>query len=69
MQFPTGGNMAHEPLARERKLTWLDSGADSKVWMEEDYWRVKMLFPEIIFSGIFYFVSLREVFLNETKCK
>jgi len=25
-----------KPLARERKLTWCDPGADSKVWMRED---------------------------------
>jgi hypothetical protein len=28
--------MRRKPLARERKLTRFDSGADSKVWMEED---------------------------------
>ena len=31
MQFPTGGN-AREPKGMSRG----DSGADSKVWMEED---------------------------------
>lgn len=28
--------MWRRPLARERKLTRYDSGADSKVWMKED---------------------------------
>jgi len=36
VKFPIGGNTANELLARERKQTWLDSGADSKVWMKED---------------------------------
>lgn len=35
VKFPIGGNEAQMPLARERKQTRLDSGADSKVWMEE----------------------------------
>jgi len=36
VKFPIGGNAANELLARERKLTRFDSGADSIVWMEED---------------------------------
>ena len=36
MKFPIGGNAVNELLARERKQTRLDSGADSIVWMEED---------------------------------
>ena len=36
VKFPIGGNAANELLARERKQTRLDSGADSKVWMKED---------------------------------
>ena len=36
MKFPIGGNAVNELLARELKLTRLDSGADSIVWMEED---------------------------------
>jgi len=36
VKFPIGGNTAEVPLARERKQTRFDSGADSKVWMEED---------------------------------
>ena len=31
MEFPTGGK-AREP----KGMIWLDSGADSIVWMEED---------------------------------
>jgi hypothetical protein len=36
VKFPIGGNAVYELLARERKQTRLDSGADSKVWMKED---------------------------------
>jgi hypothetical protein len=36
VKFPIGGNAATKLLARERKQTRLDSGADSKVWMKED---------------------------------
>jgi hypothetical protein len=36
VKFPIGGSTAIMLLARERKQTRFDSGADSKVWMEED---------------------------------
>ena len=55
MKFPIGGNAAIKLLARERKQTRFDSGADSKVWMEEDAFFEYLTFPEIIFQGIYYF--------------
>jgi len=36
VKFPIGGNAVNELLARERKQTRLDFGADRIVWVEED---------------------------------
>jgi hypothetical protein len=55
VKFPIGGSTAIKLLARERKQTRFDSGADSKVWMEEDAFFEYAIFPEIIFSGNFIF--------------
>jgi len=64
VKFPIGGNTAYKLLARERKQTRFDSGADSKVWMEEDAFFEYLTFPEIIFQGTFTFL---EVFKMENK--
>jgi len=42
-------------LARERKLTRFDSGADSIVWMKEDKVINVFMFPGVCIQGIFYF--------------
>jgi riboflavin transporter FmnP len=52
VKFPTGGNAANSPLARELTLTRCDSGADSKVWMGEDRMH---LFPWDYIAGNFNF--------------
>jgi len=43
-----------KPLARERKQTRCDSGADSKVWMKEDE-KMFIYIPWDYIPGNFYF--------------
>jgi hypothetical protein len=69
VKFPIGGNAAIRLLARERKQTWLDSGADSKVWMKEDAFFEYLTFPEIIFQGILHFGGHLYGKQNKQTCK
>ena len=47
--------MWRKPLARERKQTRYNSGADSKVWMEEDVYAYACNVPWDYIPGNFYF--------------
>jgi hypothetical protein len=53
VKFPIGGN-SFKRLARERKLTWCDSRADSIVWMVEG-----------CFFMLLYFIYFPEDYVRE----
>jgi riboflavin transporter FmnP len=50
-----------KPLARERKQTRVDSGADSKVWMEEDVFCASLQHSLGLYTREFYFEG--EIFM------
>lgn len=67
MRILTGGK-AREPI---NWLTWLDSKADSTVWMEEDVktYLISLFYPEDLSSGFIYDLNdpenkIMEGFLN-----